>query len=361
MPSSAAGQLELSGQEKGPIVDCDVHVQPSDETELRSYLPEQFQRKGIFYPSGNWSSPIGDSRDGTGPRDGPSGSDPDVVREQHLDAIDIDHAIITGGRLNLRASTLPETRYAAALMRAYNEWLLDTWLTTDERLYGSISVSSNAPEAAAEEIHRLGDHPDMVQVVMGGATQTPLGQEPYWPIYEAAAEEDLPVTIHAGAEGYGIANPNTGPGYPSTYLEMRSVAPANYMGQLLSLIYEGVFVEFSDLQVVMAGSGFGWVPSFIWRLEKVWKGLTHEMPWVEQPPIEYVRKHVRFTSHPLNEPGDDEELDQLLEMIYAEDTLMFSSNYPDWDSYAPGDPLPDLSPSLEHAIFSENAVDLYGF
>jgi predicted TIM-barrel fold metal-dependent hydrolase len=342
------------------IVDGNVHVYPRDTDALLEYLPERFRGKGVSYPDGNWSSPIGRFREDAASGDGPAGSDPAVVAGEHLDALGVDRAILTGGGANLRAATLPDRRYAAALTSAYNDWLIEEWLDGHDSFCGSISVAPVEPEAAAEEIRRLGDHPDVVQVITGGATQVALGDERYWPIYEAAVGHDLPVAIHAGSEGYGVAHANTGAGYPSTYLEARSVAPANFMGQLLNLVLEGVFVEFPDLRFVMIGGGYSWVPSFLWRMDKMWKGLTDDVPWLVRPPSEYVREHVRFVTYPIDEAGSPEYTRKTLEMLQAEETLLFGSNYPHWDSYAPGEALPDLDSSLERAIFSETATELYG-
>jgi len=55
----------------------------------------------------------------------------------------------------------------------------------------------------------------MVQVLMASAARMPYGQKWYWPIYRAAVEHNLPVAIHVGAEGTGVANAPTGAGYPS--------------------------------------------------------------------------------------------------------------------------------------------------
>ena len=352
MSLDISGRLRLGGDDRS-IVDSDFHVYPPGEDALVPFLPDRFRGKGVSYPDGNWASPIGRFRDGVVPGDG------STMATEHLDPLGVDHAVVTGAEPVLRVGSAPDRRYAAALTRAYNEWLLEERLSADERLHGSVVVAPVDPEAAAEEIRRLGDHPDMVQVVMGGGTQVALGEERYWPIYEAAVEHDLPVAIHAGAEGHGLSNVNTGAGYPSTYLEAHSVTPANFMGQLLNLVLEGPFVEFPALRVVMVGGGYSWVPSFLWRIDKAWKGLTDDMPWVERPPSEYVRENVRFVTHPIDESGDSERTRQMLEMLHAEDTLMFGSNYPHWDSYAPGEPLPDLEPTLARAIFGETAADLY--
>lgn len=355
----AAIREQLASDGDLPVIDCNLRVAPREERELVGRLPERFRAKGVSYPDGNWPTPVADVRDGAVPEEGPAGSSPELTREQHLDPLGIDHAVITGGEPNLRAASHPDRRYAAALMGAYNDWLVDEWFGTDDRLHGSISVTPRAPERAAEEIRRLGDHPDVVQVVMGGATQIALGEERYWPIYEAAVEEDLPVAIRAGAEGYGVANPNTGAGYPSTYLEARSVVPANFMGQLLNLVLEGPFVEFPDLEVIVVGGGYSWIPSFLWRINKMWKGLTDDMPWVERPPSEYVREHMYFVTRPIDEANSQANTERMLEMLPAEETLLFGSNYPHWDSYAAGDPLPELSADLGKAIISTTATDLY--
>ena len=53
--------------------------------------------------------------------------------------------------------------------------------------------------------------------------------------------------IHVGAEGTGIANPPTGVGYPSTYLEFHTDHSQTMMAHCVSLISEGLFEEFPTL------------------------------------------------------------------------------------------------------------------
>lgn len=350
-----------SAERESLIIDCDVHPVLRKNDELLSYLPEHFHNLGVFFPSGYWSSPIGVFREDARPPDGsPPGSDPKTVIEHHVEAYDIDYAILTGEGPNLAASTIPNSYYAAALTSAYNDWLIEKWLNFDDRFLGSISVASQNPEAAAEEIHRLADHPQMVQVVMGSATRIPMGQRYYWPIFEAAEEKDLPVAIHVGPEGWGITNPPSGAGYPNSYFERHTVLPANFYGQLVSMVIEGVFVEFSDLRYVMIEGGFGWVPHLMWRLDKNWKGLKDQAPWLERPPSEYIREHVRFTTQPIEEPEKSEHLLQIFEMMHAEETMLFSSDYPHWDGDSPNYGLPKMTDSLERNIYYKNAKEIYG-
>lgn len=358
MPDSVMDPIQVTSEEL-PMVDCDIHVYPNELSDLKPYLPKRFQDVKVDYPTGNWINPVGNIQENAILDQEKVTFDSALLCESYLDKLNIDHGIITGGGLNLRASVMPDRRYATALTRAYNDWLISEWLEEDERLKGSISVNPQSPQAAAEEIDRVGDNQNIVQVIIGSGTKIALGEQRYWPIYEAAVEKGLPVAIHAGSEGYGVANPNTGAGYPGSYLEKHSVIPANFMGQLLNLVFEGAFVEFPNLRIVMVGGGYSWIPSFLWRIDKAWKGLTDDMPWVENPPSEYVHEQMRIVTHCIDEPRRREHIESMLEMVNAEEILMFGSNYPHWDSYAPGNDLPELSDSLRQSIFSETATELY--
>lgn len=341
------------------VVDADVHVQLNDESSLRERLPDRFQDKGVVTPGGNWASPRPTSGE-IDPDHEEAARDSDRFRELYLDRYDVDHAVITGGTTSLRASVMPDADYAAAVTSAYNDWLLEQWVEADDRLHGSITVTATAPQRAAREIRRLGSHPGMVQVVLGSASRIPLGRPEYWPIYEAAAELGIPVALRSGAEGYGVANANSGAGYSRSYIEWQSAAPSNTMSQLLSLLLEGVFVEHPDVKLVMVESGFGWLPSFLWRLDKYWRGLSDEAPWLDRLPSEYVREHVYVTTHPVEPPERPEQLRTLVDMVHGAETLLFSTGFPRWDADVPSSALPALDEATEEAVFASNARELYG-
>jgi predicted TIM-barrel fold metal-dependent hydrolase len=46
-------------------------------------------------------------------------------------------------------------------------------------------------------------------------------------------------------------------------------------------------------------------------------------------------------------------------MVYAEQTLMFSSDYPHWDGDSPTKGLPRLEPALRDRIMWQTAAELY--
>ena len=57
-----------------------------------------------------------------------------------------------------------------------------------------------------------------------------------------------------------------------------------------------------DLPIVLVESGFTWLPPLMWRLDKNWKGLRREVPWVDRLPSEMIRESLRLTAQPLDAP-----------------------------------------------------------
>jgi predicted TIM-barrel fold metal-dependent hydrolase len=342
------------------IIDTDVHQSWVDPKEIQRRLPAHFRHQNYLIPSGLYHNPVDVNRlDAIGDNGEPAGASYEKMRDQHLDAFGIEKAILTGNGV-LGLGVHPHAEFAKAVARAYNEALLETWLTWDDRFYGSMLVAPQDPAAAAVEIRRLGSHPRIVEVLMCSATRIPYGQKFYWPIYEAAQEMGLPVALHPGTEGRGISNGFIA-GPPSTYLEWHTNLSQNYMGQIVSLVCEGVFEKFPRLMLVAKEGGLAWIPGVLWRLDKNWKGLRSSVPWLRGLPSETIIKHIRFTTQPVEEPERPEFLPQLLRMIHAEKTLMFSSDYPHWDNDSPHHALPRLDDELQAAIFHRNAEAVYPF
>lgn len=107
-----------------------------------------------------------------------------------------------------------------------------------------------------------------------------------------------------------------------------------FQSQLINLIVEGVFAQFPTLRVVMAEGGWTWLPSLMWRLDKEWKGLRFEIPWVSAFPSDLIRKHVRFTLQPIDAPPEPEQLLQTIEQLESDELLLYSSDYPHWHDSA---------------------------
>ncbi|MFD0712251.1 amidohydrolase family protein [Paenibacillus sp. GCM10027626] len=345
------------------IIDCDVHNALKSHLDLLPYLPEHWKKRvideglGLMYSG--YYSPVGVGRaDAVPANGGPVGSDPDFIISQLIEPYHVEYAILTGNLFSVSVGHDPD--YAAALSSAYNDFMIDHWLSKDPRFKGSLLVSFLDPQLAASEIDRLGSHPGIVQVVLSSATRMPLGQRFYHPIYEAAERNGLPIAIHPGAEGAGQSNPPTAAGYPSWYIEWHTNLSQNFMAQLTSIVCEGVFEKFPKLKFVFIEGGIAWLPHLMWRLDKNFTALRSQVPWLKKLPSTYIREHCLFTTQPIEEPKKHSHLKQIFDMIDAEHVLMYSSDYPHWDFDAPDQILRWLTPEARERIFYSNAKQLYG-
>jgi uncharacterized protein len=240
---------------------------------------------------------------------------------------------------------------AAALAAAVNDWLVETWLPADDRFRASIVLPVGQPDAAAAEIERVAGHPRVVQALLPVRSPAPYGDRRYLPVFEAAVRAGIAVGLRWGGNP---GNPPTGTGWPSYFAEEHAGMPAVFQTQLLSLIAEGVFERFGDLRVALLGSGFGWLPAFTWRLDKEWRGIRREVPWVCRAPSASIAEHVRIALQPIDAPA--EELGAVLDELPADDLLMFCTDHPRWQFDADEDALPDAIPEPARARIADGAA-----
>jgi predicted TIM-barrel fold metal-dependent hydrolase len=350
------------------LIDCDVHQSIGDYTQLHPYLPVQWRRyvsksgfggatSGILRGAGSLYR-----QDARPPGGGEPGSDPAWLRQQLIERYHVRYAILNGGNI-LGLGTLPDADYASALASAYNDWTIATWLTehnADGRFKAAMLVAPQDPQGAAREIDRVGDHPHIVQVLFTTATGIPLGHRWFHPIYEAAERHGLPVAVHPGAEGRAIAGQPTAAGWISKYIEWHTCLPQTAMTHAVSLVCQGVFEKFPRLKVVLVECGQSWLAHVMWRLDKNYKALRVEVPWLKRLPSEYLKEHIRLTTQPIEEPPSREQFLQMLEMIDARRTLMLSTDYPHWDFDDPIAAFKHVPEDMKRRIYYQNAAELYG-
>ena len=186
--------------------------------------------------------------------------------------------------------------------------------------------------------------------------EMPLGRRYHWPIYEAAERLNLPIGVHAGSSYRHAPTPT---GWPSYFVEDYVAHSQAFQSQLLSFLAEGVFTKFPRLKVVMMEAGFTWLPPFLWRADKSWRGVRREIPWITEPPSDIIRRHVRFAIQPLDEPPDPSIMERVVEQIGSEDMLLFSTDYPHWQ-FERDEVLPKgFSKSLIRKVLVDNPLATY--
>ena len=347
------------------IIDCDVHIRWKSLEQIAPYFDEPWRTQllkgrraygwnGYYNPLGSWR------KDAIPPDGGNPGTDPHFIVEDLIERYNLAYAVLFGESSHLALANLTDADWAAAVAKAYNDWIINHWFSIDPRFVGSMFVAAQDPEYAVREIDRVGSHPQFVQIGLGTGTRAPYGQRLYHPIYEAAQRHNLAIAIHIGSEGAGTSNPPTGAGYPNHYIEWKVCHPGIIQAHMVSMICEGVFEKFPNLKLVLVEAGISWLPGTLWRLDQNWRGLRQEVPWLKRKPSDYAVDHIRLTTQPLEEPDNPQHLRQLLEMFSADKMLMFSSDYPHWDFDNPHSVLNPLPTDLQKRIFSENARELYG-
>jgi predicted TIM-barrel fold metal-dependent hydrolase len=340
------------------VIDCALYTQIPAISSLFPYLPAWWQ---------DYSAETGFA----GPEHmGYPGDSPLILRpeamaataEGHelatqctglLDAWGISHAIL---HCPYNVASLHNEDLAAALAGAANAWLQAEWLARDARLRASLLVPAQNADLAAAEIERHGDDRRFVQVLLPLLAEAPLGKRRYWPIYEAAQRHGLAIGIYDG--GAGVAGSPLG--LPTFALEEYADRAVAFQSQVLSLVAEGVFVQFPALRVVLIGSGCTWLPSLLWRFDKNWRGLRREVPWLAEPPSHAIRRHIRLTLQPFDAPAGSASLLQFVDHCRSDELLLFSGEYPYWHGEPPERVLPaDLPAVLRTKILAENARAVY--
>jgi predicted TIM-barrel fold metal-dependent hydrolase len=338
-------------------IDCDLHPMVPSLKALAPYLDEfwrdQVVERGMTgLDSQSWPvrSPKTIRADWRTP-DGRGAGSVDVLQAQLLDP----YGVATGILNPLYGVQLVFSEdMAVAFTRALNDWTRAEWLDRDPRLRASIVLPMQSIEAAVAEIERLAGDPRFVQVLVLSAGEQPLGRRQHWPIYEACVRHGLALGIHAGS---AYRHPQTSVGWTSWYLEEYAAHQQAFQSTLASLITEGVFTKFPTLTVVLLESGVSWLPGFLGRLSKTWKGVRFEVPWVDRLPAEIVRDQVKLTVQPFDAPA--EAVPRVLDHLRSDRMLLWASDWPHWQYDGDAAIPPGLPESLLPALLRDNALATY--
>jgi predicted TIM-barrel fold metal-dependent hydrolase len=331
------------------VVDCDLHAVVGSIGVLEPYLDDHWREViATSQFKGPTDSPYPPSLPTTrSPRFGPeAGTTVAALRADVLDPDDVETGILV---CSYGVESVRNPDAAAALARAVNAWLAAEWLDADPRLRASIAVPGGQPAMAAEEIARTAPDRRFVQVYLPVRSAIPYGNRIWWPLLEAAVAHDLPLALHhGGAPGL----PPTASGWPTYHVEEVVDMATAFQSQLTSLVAEGAFERFPTLRVALVEAGYAWLPAFLWRFDKGWKGLRREIPWTQRLPSETVHEHVRVTLQPADGPSDPRQVAELLEQLDASRMLLYASDYP--HEHLGGPPA-----GLDIAMLSENARAFY--
>ncbi len=311
-------------------IDCDVHPKVPNIAALQRYMDDYWREtttvrgidvfETVSYPNNAPMTLRADAKAGNLRTDEDAGRLGKALLDKHGFSTAILNCLYA-------VQTIRDEHMAKAFCAAVNDWVRHEWLDRDPRLRGSIVVPIQNIEYAVDEVNRCAADQRFVQVLFIALGERPLGKSEFWPIYRAAEKHGLTIGIHAGSSYH---HATTGSGWPSYWTEDYAAQSLGFHAQVGSFIAEGVFVKFPKLKAVMIESGVTWLPPYMWRFSKFWRGVRLEVPWIDRPPMEILRDHIRFTLQPFDCPDDPELVRRVLDQLPSDEMLLFSSDFPHW-------------------------------
>ncbi len=245
-----------------------------------------------------------------------------------MDVEGIDVAVLFPTRgLNVFNDPDIEPRLAAAIARAYNDWLADFCRTDATRLYGAGMISvRNIDEAVAEArraVEELGFRSVFLRSNIFG---NPPWHDPYYePLWDALEELDVPLGFHE-ASGSSVTGQQFDPNFG-----LRRVY-GQPMGQMLGMghFLGGILARHPGLKVAFLEGNCSWLPWLLWRLDE---GYEREgdvaMPDNTMAPSEYFKRQCWVSVEPDELPAA-----HVIADLGAEN-IVFSTDYPHGDSKYP--------------------------
>lgn len=355
------------------MIDAAIYHRWAAETEIHPYLDEGWRgyvgepgsvagRFGArrLLPISRYPNPAGEDLAGAAPAGGVAGADPAALIERLVDAEGLERVLLVYDRATL-AGTHPNPFFAAAVVRAVNDWNAERWLAADPRLHGIALVPEQSPAEAVAELHRVAENPQVAGVSISPSIGRLLGHPLYHPIYAAAAELGLPIVIKRGIDAITDAPTGTAGGAPYTFAEYRTLAPLALATNVTSLIVNGVFAGYPELRVYVIGGGITWVDAMLLRVDTLWRSLRRDLPWVTEAPSEYLHRNLRIGTYGI-ESGAPDAVRRLCEQRpHLRDLLIYGSGWPRADA-ARREEVAALLPAEWHAqVFGENAATWFRF
>jgi predicted TIM-barrel fold metal-dependent hydrolase len=257
-----------------------------------------------------------------------------------------------------------------ACVRAYNDWLIE-WIEPDPRRFIPVMATPFWDvEAAVAEIYRCRDMGHKA-ILFTGAPQDfdmPFIGDDHWkPIWGAAQDVDLPISLHIGSGDFQdqLMQPGRFAAHgisAATVSGSMSILLANAI-QLIDLAMSGVLPKNPKLKVVSVESGIGWLPFVKEALDHgfAYANVSKERPEFKKRPSEYLREQVwactffeEFaTNNFLDEIGTDRVL---FETDYPHPICLYGSQVREKIDAALG----NLEKEVRDRVLFGNAAELYG-
>jgi predicted TIM-barrel fold metal-dependent hydrolase len=285
---------------------------------------------------------------------GPNHRDVTLV-ERHMEAMRLNYQVVfPQPMLEIGLHPSPET--AALLVMAYNMWFTKNILGKNGLIKTMLGLPFEDPDKCLETIRRYHDHPDVLGFLVTSQRHVGVHDNRYMPVYAELERLGMPIGFHAG--------PSWGDSMTATMNRFTSVHAMSFvtcnMTHLTNWLINGIPERFPDLKTIWIESGLAWLPFMMQRLDHEYTLRSSDAPLLRKLPSDYMRD-MYYTSQPM-EWTDTALLESTLTAIDAENTLLWSSDWPHWDFDLPGRimRIPFLSEQAKRNILGGNARKVFG-
>lgn len=328
------------------VLDSDAHARDLDEF-IQPHLDEPFRsRKRPYLPRETYDRDLGGKL-------GKSG----IKHEERLAVMnqqEIDTAVLypTNG---LGVGRIREPAYAAALCRAYNDYIAE-YCKGSPRLKAVANLPIYSPQECAKELNRAVTKLGLVGGMLAAqAHSKSLASLEFHPLYQEAERLGVPLAIHA------FGGDEAGSEIFDQFICLHTTGhPFPVLRQLTAMIFSGIPELFPKLKLGYLEIGCGWLPYWMERMDGEWelRGKA-EAPLCKKKPSEYLSgEQIYYNCEP-----DEKMIGFVIGQIGSK-TLMFASDYPHWDMSWPDSAVliwrrKDLSDDAKKEILGGNARRFY--
>jgi predicted TIM-barrel fold metal-dependent hydrolase len=253
-----------------------------------------------------------------------------------------------------------EADFAAAIARAYNDWLRDFCAAAPDRMFGAAMVAPHDVPSAVAEARRCVEQLGFKAVFLapGCVGRRPWHHPAYDPLWAEIERLGVPVAFHGGGQTY-LTPDFSLQVFDKLMMWHTFSQPLGIMAAAVSLCAGGVLERFPKLRVALLEGNCAWAPWLFHRLDEHYEWVGHyEARELTRRPSEYFRRQCF-----LSVEADEEPARQYVEW-FGDENLVFSTDYPHGDSKFPHAveaftrlPLPETS---QRRIVGENWSRLYG-
>jgi predicted TIM-barrel fold metal-dependent hydrolase len=247
-----------------------------------------------------------------------------------------------------------------SMYQAYHRWMEAYCAPYPDRLGGVILCCARDVAGSVAEIEKWGKSAWAWGILVYAPYGSPLDHPDIEPIWKAAADHDLSITLHT----FTVMPPYAPGGldnWENLWLQRSAAHPWCGMRNMASLIGSGVMDRYPDIRIGTLEAGHGWLPFWMARIDEHYDTIRAALPPdLKHKPSDYVRSGRYFQSIEIPE---GQALTQAVIDLVGDGVLMYASDYPHSESHFPESVdlfmKWDLSDDLKRKMLWDNAVKFY--